>query len=264
MGQVASSLGETITAAAGALTKSLTTLTVEPKRPLEMPNLGDGRSQDELRTAAEVMYHMDTKTHINIAFVGSAAESKLALINSLRFIADWKPVLGISAPKEVATQYVHADQSYKHVRFWDIADLPGTFEARCLYAFDCVVLVTGDSIRQADIEMIKQANIVSSAAPVLVARSDIDYFVDNQLGLQPHESDVHPAKARQGPIIKEGLTTQLKKGGITCDCQLNSVYLVSPPGMLAARGVNYDGTRYVWDEYDFMKALLDCVSKRRY
>lgn len=263
MGQVASSLGETLASAAGALTKSLTTLIAEPKRPLEMPNLGDGRSQDELRTAAEVMYHMDTKTHINIAFVGAPRESKLALINALRFIADCKPVLGISAPKEVATQYVHCDPNYKHVRFWDITDIPGTFEARCLYAFDCVILVTGDSMRQADVEMIKQSNTVVNV-PIVIARSDIDYFVDNQLGLQPHESDLHPAKARQGPIIKEGLKAQLKKGGIECPCQLDSVFLVSPPGMLAARAVNYDGTRYIWDEFDFMKSLLDCVSKRRY
>lgn len=264
MGQVASSLGETISAAAGVFSKSVTVLIAEPKRPLEMPNLGDGRSQDELRTTAEMMYHMDTKININIAFIGSSLESKCALINALRFIKDCKPVLGISAPKEVATQYVHCDPAYKHVRFWDITDLPGTFEARCLYAFDALVVLTGDSIRQADIETVKQANLVSSAAPVLIARSDIDYFVDNQLGLAPHENDVHPAKARQGPLIKDGLRTQLKKGGIDCPNQLENVFLVSPPGMLAARGINYDGTRYVWDEYDFMNALLNNVSKRRY
>jgi len=264
MGQVASSFGETFSSAAGALTKSMTTLVVEPKKPLDMPNLGDGRSQDELRTTAEVMYHMDTKTNINIAFVGSSLESKFALINSLRFIADCKPVLGISAPKEIATQYVHCDPSYKHLRFWDITDLPGSFESRCLYAFDAVVILTGEFIRQSDIDLIKQANTISSGVPILIARSDIDLFVDSKLGLEPNEADVHPAKARQGPLIKDGLRTQLKKGGIDCPCQLDCIYLVSPPGMLAARAVNFDGTRYIWDEYDFMKSLLDNVSKRRY
>jgi hypothetical protein len=264
MGQVASSLGDTLGAAAGAFGKSLTTMVGAPKHPLDMPNLGDGRSQDQLRNEAEMMYHMDTKNHINIAFIGLNCESKVALIHSLRLTAECKTVLGIEAPKAVATCYVHCDKSYKHVRFWDITDLPGTFEQRCLFAFDCMVILCGDMIRQGDIDLIKQSNIVSGSAPVVVARSDMDFYVDKHLGLEPNENSIHTGKARQGPIIKDGMKTQLKKGGIDCPAQLESVYLISPPGMLAARAVNFDGTKYIWDEFDFMKAMLDVVSKRRY
>jgi len=264
MGQVASSFGETLGAAAGAFSKSLTTMIGSPKHPLDMPNLGDGRTQDTLRNEAEMMYQMDTKNNINIAFIGLNTESKLDLIHALRVTPECRTVLGISAPKGVATCYVHADKSYKHVRFWDITDLPGNYEQRCLFAFDCVVILTSDMIRQGDIDLIKQSNIVSGTAPVVVARQDMDSYVDKHLGLEPNENSIHTGKARQGPIIKDGMKTQLKKGGIDCPHQLESVYLISPPGMLAARAINYDGTKYIWDEFDFMKAMLDVVSKRRY
>jgi len=236
----------------------------EPKKPLPMPNLGDGRTQDQLRTSAEMMYNMDTKQHINVAFIGPSNDAKLALINSCRFIADCKPVLGVNAPKDVATMYIHCDPAYKHVRFWDITDFPGTFEFKCLYAFDAVVILLGETIRPSDIELIKTANIVSAACPVLLVRSDMNQFIDRELGLTPESTEVVSGKTRQGPIIKEGYQCQLKKNGIDVVSQLNSVYLISPPGMLAARVVNTDGTKYIWDEFDFMKGLLECVTKRRY
>lgn len=265
MGQVASGISETFGAAASTLTKSFTTMITEPKKVRQMPNLGDGRTQDQLRTTAEMMYNMDTKQHINIAFLGSSEAMKLAFINSCRFTAECKPVLGIDAPKKVATQYMHCDPQYKHVRFWDITDLlHGSFETKCLYAFDAVVILIGETLRSGDIELIKNSNIVCDDCPVLLVRPDMDFFIDKELQLTPDSTDVVSGKTHQGPIIKEGYQCQMKKAGIECACQLNSVYLCSSPGMLAARNVNTEGTRYIWDEFDFMKGLLDCVVKRRY
>lgn len=84
----------------------------------------DGRSADQLRTQAEVMYNIDTKTCINIAFIGPNNQSKIDLINSCRFIADCKPGLGgITSPKNVAVQYMHCDPAYNHLRFWELGDI---------------------------------------------------------------------------------------------------------------------------------------------
>jgi len=263
MGQVASGVSETIGAAASSLTKSFSTMITEPKKPLQMPNLGDGRTQDQLRTTSEMMYNMDTKQHINIAFVGPSNENKLAVINSCRFIADCKPVLGVDAPKKVATCYLHCDPAYKHVRFWDITDMPGTYEMKCLFAFDALVILIGEQIRSSDIDLIKQANIVSQC-PVLLVRPDMNTFIDKELDLEPNSTHVVAGKTRQGPIIKEGYACQLKNAGVQCERQCHNVYLISPPGMLAARAVNTEGTKYIWDEFDFMKGLLDCVTTGRY
>jgi len=265
MGQVASGISETFGAAASGLTKSFSSMITEPKRPLEMPNLGDGRTQDQLRTTAEMMYNMDTKQHINIAFIGTNNnENKLSVINSCRFIADCKPVLGIDAPKKVATCYLHCDPAYKHVRFWDITDMPGTYEMKCLFAFDAIVILIGEQIRSSDIDLVKQANIISSQCPVLLVRPDMNTFIDKELNLEPNSTHVVAGKTRQGPILKQGYACQLKNAGIQCERQCHNVYLISPPGMLAARGVNAEGTKYIWDEFDFMKGLLDCVTSRRY
>jgi len=277
MGNVADKLadfGHSIADSASHAAKSIQAMVTEPKKTLPMPNFGDGRSADQLRTAAEIMYGMDTKVCVNVGFLGPESMSKMALINSLRYIADTKPDVGVPCPKNLAVQYAHCDPAYKHVRFWDIVDHSGTFEERCLYAFDAVILVVTEVLRPGDIQLIKQANKVPSVAPILIVRTDMDMFIDKEFGLDPaHSKDVIDGKNRQGPIIRNGLNRQLLEAGIaqcldpctdTCIHQSNCIYLVSSPGILAARAVNFDGMKYVWDEFDFMKRLLDCVALRRY
>lgn len=77
-----------------------------------------------------MMYNIDSKMCINIAFLGPNSELKTALINACRYIADCKPDEGVVSPKNQAVQYQHRDPAYQHVRFWDIADCSGTFESQ--------------------------------------------------------------------------------------------------------------------------------------
>jgi len=257
-------VGQTVTQVANEITKLFTCIATAPKTPITMPNLGDGRSSDELRTTAEIMYNMDTKQNVNIAFVGPNSDYKTGFINSCRFIADCRPDTGIVSPKNAAIQYIHCDPSYQHVRFWDIGDVPLSYVDRCLYAFDAVVLVSTDALRESDIDLVRQGCKIQPGCSVLVVRTAMDQFVDRTFGLNPSATAIKEEQAKQGDIIRESIKNELRKGGIQCPNQCNAVYLCSGPGMLAARAVNFDGTKYIWDEYDFMKGILDCIGKRRY
>jgi len=235
-----------------------------PKKPLPMPNFGDGCSPDQLRTTAEMMYNIDSKTCINIAFLGRNNKAKIDLINACRYIADCKPDSGIDSPNKAAVQYHHCDPAYRHVRFWDISDCSGTFEHKCLYIFDAVVMVVTEFLGRGEMELIKQASNTEPATCILVVRSEMDHFVDKEFGFNPTLDLVTKEKNQEGRVIREGLTHQLVKGNIDGQRQGASVFLMSAPGMLAARGVNSNGAKYIWDEYDFTKRLLDTVSKKRY
>jgi len=257
-------VGQGFVQLANEVTKLFTCIATAPKTPITMPNLGDGRTSDELRTTAEIMYNMDTKQNVNIAFVGPNTDYKTAFINSCRFIADCRPDTGIISPKNAAIQYVHCDPSYQHVRFWDIGEVGGSYVDRCLYAFDAVVLVTTELLRESDIDIIKQGCRVQPGCSVLIVRTGMDQFVDRTFGLNPSAADIKQAQAQNGQTIRDTVKNQLLKDGVQCPTQCNAIYLVSGPGMLAARAVNFDGTKYIWDEYDFMKGILDCIGKRRY
>jgi len=259
-----SNLGETISQTYGDVTKSFKAMVTGPNHPLPMPNLMDGRTSDELRTQAEMYYGIDTKTCINIAFLGMTNEAKISLINSCRYVNDSSPDACIASPKHEAVQYVHCDPGYKHLRFWDIADASGSFIERYLYAFDVVVLLTSEVIRESDIQLINQANRLNPPSCVLVVRTGMDRFVDAEFGLQSDSNAVIKGKNEMGPILKDAIKNQMAKGGVVCPCQLDSIHLVSAPGMLAARAVNLDGMKYVWDEFGFMKRILDQIAKKRY
>lgn len=258
-----SHLGDQISNSAGHCHKTFKSIVTQPKKSLPMPNLGDGRSADQLRTAAELYYSMDTKTHINIAFLGPSTPAKLALINSCRYIKDCIPSGGFVAPKDVAVQYSHCDPAYNHLRFWDLANIPGSYDSRCLYGFDALVLLVGDVIKQSDIALVSQANAVSGC--VLIVRTDMDIYQDREFGmLNPESSDLSKFQKRQGQFIKDGIRHALLADGITNDYQQQCIFLISAPGMLAVRDVNSEGDKYVWDEYDFMKSLLKVVTEGRY
>jgi len=258
-------LGERVTKLSNDVSKRFGTFATGPSHPLTMPTLGDGRSQDQLRTQAEVMYNIDTKTCLNIAFIGPNNEAKIALINSMRFVQDCRPDQGIISPNSTATQYVHCDPMFHHLRFWDLTDFTsGTFIDRCLYAFDVLVIVVTEVLRSNDIQLIKDACKVNPPPPVFIVRSEMNQYIDKFLGLEASSTDIVKSKCDQGPVLKEGIRNQLSKGEVHCPVTCDNIYLLSPPGMLAARAVNFDGTKYIWDEFDFLKGLLEQVSKRRY
>jgi hypothetical protein len=259
-----SELGESITNTATDVTKRVKCMLTVPKQPIAMLNLGDGRSADEMRTTAEMMYNMDTKQCVNIGFLGPSNELKTSLINSCRYLADSLPDLGVVNPNKNATQFVHMDPAYKHVRFWDIYDKEGSFVDRCLYAYDALILVIPESIRASDVPLIREAAKLQPPWGVLIARSGMDRFFDTHFGLDPIAKDAINGKTQQGSVIKENLKSQLGQAGLDANAIGEHFYLVSAPGMLAARGVNFDGIKYLWDEFDFLVAMLDCVAKRRY
>jgi len=259
-----SSVGQSISQMANEVTKSFTCIATAPKTPLMMPNLGDGRSQDELRTTAEILYNIDTKQNVNIAFVGPNNEFKTAFINACRFVSDCRPDTGIVSPKSAAVQYKHCDPGYEHVRFWDIGDTGGSFSDRCLYAFDAIILLTTELLRDSDVALVKEGCHYLPGCGVLVVRTGMDQFINATFGLNPPTKDLTEGKSQQGQLIRDSIKNQLCKGGVQCPTQCKQIYLVSTPGMLAARAVNFDGVKYVWDEYDLMKGMLDCIGKRRY
>jgi len=257
-------VGQTFSQLANEVTKLFTCVATAPKTPIEMPNLADGRSQDELRTTAEIMYNIDTKQNVNIAFIGPNSDYKTAFINSCRFVSDCRPDTGIVSPKNAAIQYKHCDPSYSHLRFWDIGDVGGSFIDRCLYAFDAVILTTTEFLRPSDVDMVQQGCRYLPGCGVLIVRVGMDAFLGKEMGLNPDVSDITQRKSQEGEIIRESIRNQLLKGNVQCGPQVNNVYLCSASGMLAARAVNFDGTKYIWDEYDLMKGILDCIGKRRY
>jgi len=257
-------LGHHVSDTATSVSKQVKCLVTAPHKPLPMVDLGDGRSADQLRTAAEIMYNMDTKTCINIGYLGPSNDSKTALINSCRYLADCKPDLGIESPNKTAMQYTHCDPSYKHVRFWDIYDTPGNYTDRCLYGFDALILVTTEILRPSDIDVIRESGCFHPPCGCLIARCGMDRYFDQQFGLEPAPKDAINGKTQHGEIIKEGLRNQLVKNHLDNPTIKDHIYLVSAPGMLAARAVNIDGMKYIWDEFSLLKGILECVSKRRY
>jgi len=257
-------LGHNISESATHVSKQVKCLVTAPKKPITMLDLGDGRTADEMRTAAEIMYNIDTKQCINIGFLGPSNEPKTSLINACRFVADCRPDFGVVSPNNAAIQYQHCDPAYQHVRFWDIHDANGSFIDRCLYAFDALVLVTPEVLRPSDIELIREAGKLQPPSGVLVARSGMDRYFDQQFGLDPPSKDAINGKTQHGEIIKEGMKNQLVQGHLNCPVIKDHIYLVSSPGMLAARTVNFDGMKYIWDEFDLLKGILDSVAQRRY
>jgi hypothetical protein len=270
MGQVQdklSQLGDAITKAATEVSNKFSVFTKQPKIPLSMPLLTDGRNADQLRTQAEMMYNIDTKTCINIGFIGPNNPAKMELINSCRFTSECKPgTAGITSPKNIAVQYMHCDPAYNHLRFWDLGDISAqsSFVDRCLYAFDAIVIVVTEGLRQNDLELIKGDALLNPPTPILICRAEMNQFIDRSFGVEASAKDVIDGKKVQGKVIRDNIKMQMQQSGITCPCTLDSIYLVSSPGMLAARAVNFDGTKYVWDEFDFMGALLERITKRRY
>jgi len=259
-----SNLGDKISQGFSESSAKFKTMVTAPKEPLPMPQLFDGRSADELRTSAEMMYNMDTKTCINIAFLGASNDGKLALINSMRYINDCVPDCGTVSPKNLAVQYTHCDPGYKHLRFWDVKDASGTFQARGLYAFDAVVLLITEVLREGDVQIIKEAAQMQPPLPIILVRAGMDAYVDREFAVITSEKDVVQGKDNVGPALRDAIKNQLIRGGVNCPFEQDCIYLISAPGLLAARAVNFDGTKYIWDEFDYMKRLLDIIGKRRY
>lgn len=127
-----------------------------------------------------------------------------------------------------------------------------------------MVIVVTELLRANDLELIKEAGHLNPPTPIMIVRSEMNHFIDRNFGLEASTTDVVDGKRVQGKVIRDNIKMQLLQAGINCPCTLESIYLVSPPGMLAARAVNFDGTKYIWDEFDYMTGLLDFVSKRRY
>jgi len=258
-------LGDSVTKMATDVSKRFGTFATGPKHPLTMPAVGDGRTPDQLRTTAEVMYNIDTKTCINIGFIGPNNEAKLALINACRFISDCRPDQGIVSPNSTAVQYIHCDPMFHHLRFWDLTDFTtGTFIEKCLYAFDALVICVTEVLRPNDIQLVKETYKVNPPTPVLVVRTEMNQFIDKYIGLEADSKTILKGKVDQGPVMKEGIRNQLAKGEITTPITQDNIFLLSAPGLMAARAVNFDGTKYIWDEFGFMKCLLENISKRRY
>lgn len=92
----------------------------------------------------------------------------------------------------------------------------------------------------------------------------MDLYFDTTFGLNPAEKDAVNGKSQHGEVIKQGLKDQLTKNGLGAATVCSQIYLVSAPGMLAARGVNFDGMKYIWDEFDLLRSIVECVAQRRY
>jgi len=152
-------------------------------------------------------------TNYNIAFCGSIKVGKSTLINSLRGLlardrgASLVDVIPVDIPREVNTNpkedaFAHYKMPHpqcKHLILWD---LPGAdeetadeyFMNKCLFAFDCIVVVCCEAFRPLDVGIVVRAQRAEVPVPVLLVRNKLDYYVTSAIqgcekpaGTPPHE-----------------------------------------------------------------------------
>jgi GTP-binding protein EngB required for normal cell division len=142
--------------------------------------------QETMRKAKEDL-KLDTANCYNFAFVGHTKTGKSSLINAIRGIEDTHPDaagVNITECTMETKPYTFPDQQFKHVKIYDI---PGSgtithnsesyYEDKCLCAFDCLIIVTQDTLGKEEIDFAIKS--LKYNQPIAFVRSRCDIVLDN-------------------------------------------------------------------------------------
>ncbi|PNW77607.1 hypothetical protein CHLRE_10g444150v5 [Chlamydomonas reinhardtii] len=222
--------------------------------------------------------HFESEKY-NIAFVGDVKAGKSSLVNAVRGMPDWEhPGLedpynkqcdqcGIPRMGKAAVDYAECTMACaryatnfpdsEHMIIWDV---PGAgtekhtaasyYQDKALYAFDCLILVTGDAFREVDRHILLEAQRRKQA--VAIVRSKCDTTVQACLKrdrTKTPEAAVQEFQTRYKRELRERL------GRLGVDASKVKVFLVN-------RFAFTQPDELAFDEADLIKWLAMEISKK--
>uniref|UniRef100_A0A914PZJ4 IRG-type G domain-containing protein n=1 Tax=Panagrolaimus davidi TaxID=227884 RepID=A0A914PZJ4_9BILA len=126
---------------------------------------------------------LDTRNCYNFAFIGHTCSGKSSLINAIRGLKDDHPKaakVGITETTHEIQPYTFEDPQYSHVKIYDI---PGAgtlthnaesyYHDKCLCAFDCLIILTQDTLAQDEINFAIQSLRYNQSIAFVRSKCDI-------------------------------------------------------------------------------------------
>uniref|UniRef100_A0A914WF89 IRG-type G domain-containing protein n=1 Tax=Plectus sambesii TaxID=2011161 RepID=A0A914WF89_9BILA len=158
----------------------------KPAQPATIISLPE-KTQEQLRTEAQKHLGIDTVNNYNIAFAGDCKNGKSSLINAWRRVEKdeqgWARTGSTETTMQIAP-YIFPSSSpvYKSMENVILWDIPGAntnsqpsksyIKDKKLYAFDFVIVLTGQSLTENDMEYAEA--VASYGVPFAFVRSKCD------------------------------------------------------------------------------------------
>jgi len=162
-------------------------------------------SKMEMIKLARTKLGMDIEKFYNIAVIGNVDAGKSTLINVMRRLPDAEiqskdnhgsAAVGNDVTTMEIKPYYFADNEHSSIVLWDV---PGTgvlshrsatyFQDNVLYAFDCLILLTKDTLTESDYNLTEKA--LEWHIPIVLAYSRADETLKNVLRLKKEQGLVH-------------------------------------------------------------------------
>lgn len=218
-----------------------------PPPAVATPPPQSGKTKEEMIKEARTKYGIDVVNCYNFAIVGQAGSGKSSLVNSFRGLRPGSPNAAKVGEVECTTNptaYVHPEQP--HIVFWD---LPGGgtqnhpsetyFDDKCLYAFDCLMVVTNQRFTQIDLDIASLAK--QWGVPVFFVRSKSDMDLESKFwnkGLSK-EAAIQELISEVGKNIRQ----QLQTVGMAD----RSIYIVSSRALVDPQFTKIDEDKLIQD-----------------
>uniref|UniRef100_A0A914CQH6 IRG-type G domain-containing protein n=1 Tax=Acrobeloides nanus TaxID=290746 RepID=A0A914CQH6_9BILA len=219
-------------------------------------------SRKDLDEKIQIARHkigIDDKNFYNFAFVGHAKTGKSSLINAIRGLSNRDEGAALTDTAECTEHSRYytfkKDFNMQHVRFYD---LPGSgttshpaenyFEDKCLYAFDCLIILIQETLAEDEIQMAKIA--LKYSLPVCFVRSKCDSDLYNKHqngeidGITRAEIDAHISS------LSNFFRFQMKKAGLPENLKC---FFVSAPSL---RKLMLNQKRESYQEIELLHFLL--------
>jgi len=213
------------------------------------------KSKEELIAEAQKTLGLDVRYNYNFAVVGQSGAGKSSLVNAFRGLHDYDREAARVGEAETTcrvTPYPHPE--HPHIVIWD---LPGAgtvahpsetyFEDKMLYAFDCLIIVTGDRFTQIDMAIAKKAS--TWGVPLFFVRGKADQALLAKARRSPPGSDI---KLLLRQDISNAVIPQLQQAGLTD----RKLYVISSWAIL-------DNSIPQMDEYVFICDVVNTALNRR-
>eukprot|EP01133_Synstelium_polycarpum_P004095 gene4095-4775_t len=223
MGAVVSTIVAVVTAILPFFQKSPS----NPPKQIDQPTQGATKTKEQMIQEARNRLGIDVVNNFNYGICGKSGSGKSSTVNAWRGKRDsdsGAAPVGETETTSTTTPYPHPN--YPHIVFWD---LPGAgtnnhsandyFEQKCLYAFDCLIVVCSDRFMEIDLDIAYQA--VQWGVPVFFVRNMFDKSLESRKRRTGESTEV--AFANLQTEILDNIRAQLQTRQIAD----HSVYLIS-------------------------------------
>jgi GTP-binding protein EngB required for normal cell division len=151
-----------------------------PKRPKNLPDTFDGENAEEKRASVRASIGMDCVNKYNFGVTGLSGVGKSTLINSVRGLGPLhEGAAAVGVQETTKCQKAYPDPVHSHLVYWDTpgcgtptVPLRDYFKNQKLICFDCLIIVVGTRIMEADIEIARTAT--ENHIPMYFVRSQSD------------------------------------------------------------------------------------------